>query len=492
MHVPPDCHVAVDPMVAGPPTLLSVPTQFPGRRQCQRLTTEYFSSTGRPKRSPKVSFMSLPRPNREKIYSEANVAQGQFIDLNFLACERRFQDHDEDVNDVTGRIYDWLSEQRFPVALLRASRLVHSEVEAMLYSTNTFAISLPSPDGLRPLETLSATAIKNLTRLVVSLRTCRCIIPNGCSRIDWGDGINVFCSRPTSVPFLTSLERLSANTHDRPLGHISRTEKNTLARWQRICGRLSVVRPGQLWLYVVANVADLQTAHAILCPLRSIPVLDVAISLGDKKDAQLHSLARNSVLAQMNKLHYPPFRFLDLPLELQVQILLHTNLVATHGVAWDPSERFCIIGSGRHCWPHPGAGTSHIKWGVFCAARHAAFNVRCECRDLPLNYFLVRKAFAVTARYVYYARNEFRLFPSHSFFPDRYASDADDDYYQLSLQSFLRRMPPEGIRNLEPHQSHHHLHAHNANISAARPARLGRLGPGRGLSGAGRSAAPEF
>lgn len=181
-------------------------------------------------------------------------------------------------------------------------------------------------------------------------------------------------------------------------------------------------------------------------------MLDIAVSLRDKKDTQLQDWARNSVLTQKNKLRYQQFRFLDLPLELQMQLLQHTNLVATRFVAWDPSERFRIISSGRHCSRYCGADNSyngsHIEWEVFCAARRAAFNVRCECQDSPLNYFLVSKAFAVAARYVFYARNTFKLFPSRSFFPDRYASSADDDCYQLSFQSFLRCMPSEGIRNL--------------------------------------------
>lgn len=419
-------------------------------------------------RASRVAFLDLPKHVRERIYDEANVGGDTFIDLNFWKIQNEhWQDHDEQQRTaIPAIVNDYhhpdgqpspFSEDPFPLALLRAgSHLVHNEVQAKLYAQNAFAVSVSGPQGLHPLEMLSDAALKELRLLLVSLSPCRCLSPY-CCKMNWSYGECVFWPRPRREFFWAALRTLTETSqHSRPLGCVSRTDKSILGQWRRVCTRLAAhVRPYQLKLYLVAEVADHQTLNAVVGPLRSLPVLrEAAINLGhhlkDLGALDPKALARNTALALMDKLQSQPFRLLDLPLELQMQILQYTDLVDSSFIEWDPSERFRARAMRSDCGTKVEASSG--DWRPFCSLEQtAAFSPRCACRASPLEYFLVSKSFAVAARSVFYARNEFRLLPSHQGNTGMIAGfDAheDDGYYQLTLPSFLRRMAPQHVTSL--------------------------------------------
>lgn len=153
----------------------------------------------------------------------------------------------------------------FPAALLWAGfHLNHDEVQAKSYSENVFAVSLAGNQGLRPLEILSDTALRELRVLYISIFPCKCLTPY-CQRPVTGH----FHYRPERWGFWDSTQILVGNApHSRPLCCISWTDKQTLSQWERICARLRAnSRPHQLSLYLAANTADPQTAMRILDPL---------------------------------------------------------------------------------------------------------------------------------------------------------------------------------------------------------------------------------
>lgn len=449
----------------------------PLRRLHQNKITDYFDILGSPSpdakeppvqiKPPRTTFLDLPQCLREQIYDEANIGDHKFIDLNFWTIkEGAWKDHEgQPLNEVPYYVADSscygddrspFYEESFPVGLLRVgSRLIQDEVQARLYAHNTFAVSLLGPDGLRPLESLGDSALRELRVLVVSLRPCKCLTPF-CSKINWNHGECAVWPRPRSENFWIALRHLSEGTHSRPLCCVSRTDKITLARWQRICARLaSNTRPRQLTLYLTAEPADSRTAHAILDPLRRLPVLqDAVINLGTHLgNIESRSLARDLALSLTNKLNYPRFRFLDLPLELQEQILQYTTLVDKYFMVWDPTERLQGWACRQHCY-ESSQRDSFVDPGAFCSEENpGAFNSSCECCESPLPYFLVNKAFAEVARYVFYARNEFRLFPTDSW-SGQFEEIAEravlggDGYYELALPSFLRRMPQRHVSSL--------------------------------------------
>lgn len=459
--------------MADPAAASSLSPSRPHCRPHQDKITDYFAILGSlnpdakdppfRRKAPRTTFLDLPQSLREQIYDEANIGGDKFIDLNFWTIkDGAWKDHEgQPLNEVPASVAEYrrhrddrspFSEESFPVGLLRVgSRLIQNEVQARLYAHNTFAVSLLGPDGLRHLENLSDTALRELRVLIVSLHPCKCLTPF-CSKINWNYGDCSVWPRPRSEYFWNALRHLSENNHSRSLGCVSRTDKVTLARWQRTCARLaSNTRPHQLTLYLTAEPADSQTAHAILDPLRTFPVLqDAAINLGNcLGSTEARSLARDLALSLTNKLNYPPFRFLDLPLELQEQILQHTILVNKAFMVWKPRGRLQGCASKRHCY---GFSQRHsfVNPGTFCSEENTgAFNSRCECCESPLPYFLVSKAFAEVARYVLYARNEFRLFPAGA--SESIAEHEiieGDGYYELALPSFLSHIPQRCVSSL--------------------------------------------
>lgn len=468
--------------MAEPAAASSLSTRRPHRRLHQNKITDYFAILGSPSpdakelpvqiEPPRTTFLDLPQGVREQIYDEANIGGHKFIDLNFWTIkEGAWKDHEgQPLNKLpyyvaeSSRYGDDRSsffEKSFPVGLLRVgSRLIQAEVQARLYAHNTFAVSLLGPDGLKPLDNLGDAALRELRMLIVSLRPCKCLTPF-CSKINWGYGECGVWHRPHSDDFWNAISNLSMGTHSRPLGCVSRTDKITLARWQRTCARLaSNTRPHQLSLYLMAEPANSRTANAILDPLRKLPVLqDAVINLGTHLgNIESRSLAREFALSVTNKLKYPGFRFLDLPLELQEQILQYTTLVDKDFMVWDPTGRLQGWACRQHCYESSQKDWFVDPW-VFCSKDNpGAFNSSCECCESPLPYFLVSKAFAEVARYVFYTRNEFRLFPRDSwsgeFESGQFEEIAErgtlggDGYYELALPSFLRRMPQRHIASL--------------------------------------------
>lgn len=441
------------------------PTVHPLRqRKIKDYLTPFVNLEANGKKSPdqlniqKTSFIDLPQHVREKIYDEAHIGGNKFIDLNFWS-----------VNEATWRdledfpVYKspptpasrYLQEESFPAGLLRVgSRLIQDEVQAKLYAQNTFAVSLHGPGGLEPLEHLSNAALREVRVLIVSLCPCKCLTPF-CSKINWNRGECVVWPRPRSEYFWDPLKRVRV-THRRSLGCVSRTDRTTLACWRRICARLaSNTQPRHLKLYLTAQPADNQTAHAILEPLREFPELkDIAINLGTHLGAsEARSLARDAVLQLTKAAYSGAFRFMDLPTELQVDILRHTGLIDERFLDWSPSERLISQASWRPC-DSDGPSQEHPSRSpdVFCLEKNSgAFNAGCECYDSSLPFFRVSKAFAKVSRSVFYGYNEFRLYPNSRRHTGRIAGyDAfdGDGHYEISLASFLRRTPQQYIAYL--------------------------------------------
>ncbi|KAH7129021.1 hypothetical protein EDB81DRAFT_906816 [Dactylonectria macrodidyma] len=451
---------------------LRTPTLYPTSRtrlrsKQQTRITDFFPSTSPPKPTPRISFLDLPKSVRDKIYDESNVGGDKFINLNCWVVsspDQWWEDDDQQPNNTstasslslcfhTAEASPGVIEEPFPAALLWAgSRLIHDEVEAKLYAQNTFAVDLVMRGGLRPLEMLSDAALSHLRALVVSLRRCSCLTPfcdkerclgNEC------DDCHLW-PRPLCCHFWETVELVGGDRqHAKAMSTLSRTDKQALERWKRICARLvSNVTPGQLKFYLVAKVADLETAHAILDPLDDMP---------------LSSLARSAALRLMNKLQYPPFRFTDLPPELQIRILEFTSLTAYRYVTWNAEQKFRIGVYKRlrdtddDPYDYPALcdcmddGFS-LNDEYFCMSwKRTAFSTRCRCHERPINYFLVSKAFSAAARSVFYARNEFRLLPfSRSWKEQRemcWFSGGDDGIYALPLASFMDYVPRDFMSN---------------------------------------------
>lgn len=409
-----------------------------------------------PRKRPRLSFLSLPRIVRENVYKYAGVPTQILIELNRWSKDDHLSEFmDESDTELLGIDTLDYSQLTVPYGLLASSRIVREEVEEKIYSSNIIAASLWLPRGLHPLEQLSDASFRVLRSLVVFLCPCHCLEPF-CRK-------NSYQEADAEREYFSAHEYRPSKGHSRQLDCISRRDKGTIAQWKRICARLaSNVPPGQLELHLVADVANMRTAQMVLEPLLDLSVLkEAAISLRDEPNESLQALARRTSLRLIGTREeepFQPFRFLDLPFDLQLQILKFTHLNVPHHIRWGPSERF-YSSDWESCTGQESERARHhmIQPKVFCRKQGAAYSAHCQCSDSPVQqcYFLVSKAFGAVARAVFYSQNKFEVVPSDSYPLRGVEPSADDDIdadpqnrCKFVVSSFFGRMPPSAIHSL--------------------------------------------
>jgi hypothetical protein len=91
------------------------------------------------------------------------------------------------------------------------------------------------------------------------------------------------------------------------------------------------MKPSRLQLHFFCDVDDLEAGMRAVEPFLSMPTLaDCSIRLGQKANLALQDLARKTATGAVGCYSdepRSPFRFLDLPQELRLQILEYTDLV---------------------------------------------------------------------------------------------------------------------------------------------------------------------
>lgn len=157
-----------------------------------------------------------------------------------------------------------------------------------------------------------------------------------------------------------------------------------------------------------------------------------SIRLSCTRQPILEDLARHCVEQSTYQFEKPhcigTFRFFDLPRELQLQILSHTDLVTPlREVKWTPEYGFSteIPYGGKH---RPGAGNriSYAKTpcfyrsepsGCFCPVVHSAATTReeyvCHCWEAPKQLPLVSKTFRELSQAILYAENTLSIWPRY-------------------------------------------------------------------------------
>jgi hypothetical protein len=432
----------------------------------QSTLDEYNFKFDFPTRSPSppptgLSFLSLPPAVRRRIYAETDAGVRHFFHLNYWAEVEVLHDHADDFNEPPWREAEqnyryWADDEAFfPFELLEICRTVHSEVEEILYSRNVFAVDINGPGGLSPLEALSNAALGNLAALIVSLRPCDCITPC-CAEV-----------KPMEMPhpywFWETLQAQRA--HRRRLGTRSRRDRALLAQWRRICQRIAEnTRPGQLALYLTSDVDGIETARAIVEPLLGLPALkQAAVSFRDanriphspEASFEVSTYSQTSICPDLRQMarqvalqlagqsdDMQGFRFLDLPMEIQLLILKQTSLVSSTPIHCHPSgidfnqgrDNFCSGYSfeiKRH-YADTESMEHFIDPAFFCRQRGAAFWTDCDCCNDPKSYFVVSKAFSRVAREVFYGENDFFIRqPCIDPFLHRVSADSLRDFTNL-------------------------------------------------------------
>ncbi|KAH8589788.1 hypothetical protein B0O99DRAFT_745760 [Bisporella sp. PMI_857] len=373
----------------------------------QRITLFFPSTTLRKRASPdaKCHFLALPFSIRRQIYHEAGLLSGQMIHMNYWATRRRrhITSHQEDYDHR-----DDFHLPPLPLSLFAVCRVVGEELTRLFYGENRFAITRRAPRGLRALEQFreSTLAIINFLIVRVNLASCR----------------GLCCGPPNRRCGNSHFPCIDPSHHDAPLSHVSASHQTIISNWQRVCRRWAeTVQPGHLSLYVICDCEDRRTVDLIVKPLLSVPILqDCGLRLARDYDDDLQSVAKETALrltGRSTPVSLQPFRFLDLPKEIQLNILQQTNLASGYEIC-------CRQGHMRYPRSCRGNGTATSNEFMdssllrcFCYKGHSAFNFRCgdycESLGFPSAFFLVCRELREAAIEVFYGRNEFTVSMVH-------------------------------------------------------------------------------
>ncbi|MCJ1482669.1 hypothetical protein MMC06_002835 [Schaereria dolodes] len=176
---------------------------------------------------------------------------------------------------------------------------------------------------------------------------------------------------------------------DQPISKFTVEGQAIIREWGVLVRRLKTnIKAHQLNLSVICDTLDYQTAEDIVGPLLELPLLtDCAVRLGQASSHALQRLAENTVLRLTGRpTHHleNSFRFLDLPREIQWQILGHTDLVAPRPIEWVSGHGIVLPD---------------------CSFTSA----QCTCWRLPTALFQVSKGIHECATRLFFSKNKFKL-----------------------------------------------------------------------------------
>lgn len=442
----------------------------------------------------KLTFFHLPFSVRRRIYKYAGIGDGRVIFLNYVlpvdpdeeaiitqVCDlshwETFPQH-EDRSDLSeysqsvSRILDWpiphpniILDRRCPCLedyeqstsewlpwedcdtissqLLYVSPRVATEVASLFYADNLFSICRTDFGGLSGLDTFGRRELRWITSLSIDLDFSLC--PRGIPLCQGQSSLQGENTRRSSMFPCYREGTMGVKVLDPVSG---------IREWERFCNHLARnIAPNQLRLLVMAHVESLVAAEEVADPLLKIPVLrECAIRFSTHCIRNLMLLAETTVAqATSSQVH---FRFLDLPLEIQVMILRYTELVTPYDVAWSPDgcgpyrmhyfelralSSYLALGRERQAYKYNCCGlcSSSIDPNCYCWTRVSAASTTCSCWKIP-GIMYVSRSLRELALSVFYSKNHFvvipELYPQHPL--------------RLGLLHFFKTLPRIGRSHL--------------------------------------------
>jgi len=434
----------------------------------------------------KVTFVDLPFFSRRRIYLNAGLLSKSTIYLNYVYSSSGHSDLDYDSDNleqwpteemISARssslayfLDDYLSwpqiclnryclclEQEgstqtgcrcnaLPYQLLYVSKSIAKEVSKIFYSENHFSVYRNGLGGLSSLSRLPPKALAYMRSLSVCLnvydeehRWGRQFDP------DSGSFCHIMC-RASKLEILCSSVKLGG-------------EYAALKEWQLLCKLLgSQIQPNCLKLFLTCDVANVEIAQEIVQPLLGLPALrDCAVRLGSRyihtdvnHSKPMTALARQTVERVTNRSAQRSFRYLDLPKEIQLQILEYTELVSPFDLVWAFNTNVAkhiespyYENRTFHSGISPSNSSSCCQECspdlqlCVCWSGQAAFSTSCTCWKFPLSLFLVNHKMRKDAEFIFYSKNHFLLLPN-----------SWNNSEHLEIYNFLRCLPTNGRRYL--------------------------------------------
>ncbi|KAJ5807017.1 hypothetical protein N7474_010609 [Penicillium riverlandense] len=415
------------------------------------------------------NFLGLPDNVRLRVYLQAGLFQHGPIDLNPMSAKegpvnllsvaydspsdicRCFypsmtDGHYCSINNLAPQNHPWrfyprlrrfctcelptlIRHQSIPVQLLHTSRAISQEATLLFYSENAFQISLNLPGGLSALRQLRPSTLACMKSLQITLQNSSDCLYNA-----WVWDHYFVCSR-IGPPLRSKIPRILKD------------------EWRYTCKHLSRhIEDSRLQLSVICDVNGRGIAEQLLKPLMKLPTLaSFAIrlhpSFNERLDRLLYPLGRDIAMQLTGRSHstetIQPFRYGDLPLELQERILHHTDLVSPYDLVWTPTNGFrwdhlnrnhnhcstCLSVRDRCCW--------QFSDEKYILAR------QCSCWRFPLSMFLANRDMHDMAMRIFYSMNHFKLLP--------YSACTDAPYslrLHKPLSPFIDFLPVNALKHL--------------------------------------------
>lgn len=368
-----------------------------------------------------ASFLDLPPELRRRIYLQAGLRVREDIILKIKH----------------GSQWGWWVTNKpvgyymFTSNVLQTSRAIHDEVEDIIYAENRIIVN--DIYGLSQLRRLPPRTCAKLTNLTVHLCISTRSTPKG---VGYFDKVQTFALKPGSI---AAWKAAAANV----LAHANRK---------------------RLELRLICDTGDSAETTEALQPLLDHPgsVWRCHIRLDRIWDRRLCSLARGVALRaqglQRDDEDKKPFRFMELPPEIRLQILEYTDLVmplrqlewrAGRGFSTSRTVPDICTAAGRRdlgeflrfesCRPHHDVrSTSHV-----CSARQGGYSPFCQCW-MPRGAEIMRvsRAMYTMAMDTLYRRNRIIVLPGQDMTalldpdPDE---DESGEWEEWELQLFHHR-----------------------------------------------------
>jgi hypothetical protein len=344
-------------------------------------------------------FLRLPYIIRLRIYREIGLVVDFEIDLSTGQAVGEWSSREQRLFRKAESRPGRNQEPWFPDQLFFVSRSVSEEARRTFYSENHFCFQYDMGCGLRSLSNMGRIGWGSLRRFAIRIGAEHCLGPG---------------------------KQACHGTAEEVLENDGQLEKNgVLGMWKQICDRLAthIKQDDQLEIRLICGAATKKTLAAFLEPLQKLPLLrELSIRIGPRRNLDLQQALMATIGQKTRIFIYQAgpgvFRFLDLPVELQVRILEFTELVAPLPlilISW--YKRFLP----HDCWygacnarPHPYL----IDQGCWCPATHTAFSTAHPCWQLPETWYLVSKSIRELALSVYYSKNTFEVWYDQSDSPD--------------------------------------------------------------------------
>src|SRR5690606_34944284 len=278
------------------------------------------------------------------------------------------------------------------VPLMLTCRTVYDEVSTRLYENHVFEVHTKPENLLSEFDTVKSTWIPMIKRL--SLRICR--EPNrynlDCRR-NWNSNLS---------------DRCGCEHDDSECMRNTLTEeyKTFIGNWAAFCKRVAEAwhgSPTDRYVVFYLNIRSLETLKDMVEPLKQLPRLrQYAVRFNDFKDQVSYygmPIIKKTLCSLQSKWdEAKPFRYMDLPEEVQLKILSFTTLVNLHdGI---PSACYRCLGRRRNDFCCNDC-VFHVEYGKCCchvvgivglySKQYKAYSTSCSCYRHPLELFRVSK-----------------------------------------------------------------------------------------------------